>query len=471
MALGGQLLVGRRLLETIGPTTASRVTGSLSDILPELLLLGVLALVVAMCGAVSTARSEILSEAVARRVQRQVLNVTTAVPVAAFDDPEFHDHVRRSVEDSTWRPWQLVSGLIDIVGAAAGLISLMIVLLSLQPLIAAIGLLSYFPVWLVTRRNSRDLFATQVALTSLDRERWYLIDLMSNRLSAGELRALDAQPFFTERYEHVNERVLDRLRRIASIRLRRTVTATGGSVLIVLIAMLLAISMAYDNALSVADAVILVVGVQQLGGQLRGLSGGVGRVYECSLFLDDLHAFLELDPALETDEVAPETRDAIHRAVEGPIRVERLTFSYPGASDPVLEDVGIEVAPGQVVALVGENGSGKTTLAKLLTGLYDPDEGAVWWGDMRVAPPSRSRAAGARGVGVPRLPALALRGGREHQYRRLAPLRTGQSALGRAPGRRCRRSSKRCRKVSPRASAASSTRAASSPLGSGNAWR
>jgi ATP-binding cassette subfamily B protein len=384
-ALGGELLVGRRLLEAIGPTTADRISGSLSDIVPELILLGVLALVIAMCGAVSSARSEILSETVARRVQRQVLNVTTAVPVAAFDDPEFHDHVRRSVEDSTWRPWQVVRGLVDIFGASAGLVSLMVVLLSLQPLIAAIGLLSYIPVWLVTRRNSRDLFATKVALTSLDRERWYLIDLMSNRLSAGELRALDAQPFFTQRYERVNERVLDRLRRIASIRVRRTVTATGGSVLIVLLAMLLAISMAYDDAITVADAVILVVGVQQLGGQLRGLSGGVGRVYECSLFLDDLHAFLELDPSLGTDEVSPERRGSVNRAVARGVRAERVTFSYPGASDPVLVDVSIEAMPGRVVALVGENGSGKTTLAKLLTGLYDPNEGAVWWGDLSVA--------------------------------------------------------------------------------------
>jgi ATP-binding cassette subfamily B protein len=165
-------------------------------------------------------------------------------------------------------------------------------------------------------------------------------------------------------------------------------------VLIVLIAMLLAIAMAYDDALSVADAVILVVGVQQLGGQLRGLSGGVGRVYECSLFLDDLHAFLDLHPALEADDVAPETRDAIHRAVGGRIRVEGVTFSYPGSSAAVVQGVTLEVAPGRVVALVGENGSGKTTLAKLLTGLYDPDEGAVWWGDTRVATLSEAERRG-----------------------------------------------------------------------------
>ena len=126
----------------------------MSEIVPELVLLGVLALVIAMAAAVSNARAEVLSEAVARRVQQQVLNVTTSVPLRSFDDPEFHDHVRRSVESSSYRPWQLVNGLIQIVGATAGLFSLMVVLLALQPLIAVVGLLSYVPVWLVTRRNT-----------------------------------------------------------------------------------------------------------------------------------------------------------------------------------------------------------------------------------------------------------------------------------------------------------------------------
>ena len=153
-----------------------------------------------------------------RRVQGEVLDVTSAVSLVAFDDPEFHDHVRRSVEASTSQPWLLVNGLIGLISGMAGLVSVMVVLLALQPLIALIGLVSYVPVWLVTRRNTRDLFTTQVELTSLDRERWYLIDLMTNRLSAGELRALDAEPFFSRRYQSVSDQVLARLREVASTR-------------------------------------------------------------------------------------------------------------------------------------------------------------------------------------------------------------------------------------------------------------
>jgi ATP-binding cassette subfamily B protein len=274
----------------------------------------------------------------------------------------------------------MVNGLIGVMSGLAGLVSVMVVLISLQPIIAVIGLLSYGPVWLVTRRNTKELFDTQVELTALDRERWYLIDLMTNRLSAGELRALDAEPHFSRRYGEVNDRVMTRLRQVASARVRRTVKATGGSVLIVLLAMFVAIALAFDDSLSVANAVIIVVGVQQLGGQLRGMSGSIGKIYECALFLEDLQSFFELRPETVREVVAPEVVERAHAAAAGEIRVDGVTFSYPGTEHPVLYDVDVSIAPGEIVALVGENGSGKTTLAKLVAGLYDPQGGTVSWG-------------------------------------------------------------------------------------------
>jgi ATP-binding cassette subfamily B protein len=59
------------------------------------------------------------------------------------------------------------------------------------------------------------------------------------------------------------------------------------------------------------------------------------------------------------------------------VRFESVTFSYPGAERPAVEDIDLHVRPGQALALVGDNGSGKTTLIKLLTRLYDPQEGRV----------------------------------------------------------------------------------------------
>jgi ATP-binding cassette subfamily B protein len=60
------------------------------------------------------------------------------------------------------------------------------------------------------------------------------------------------------------------------------------------------------------------------------------------------------------------------------IRLDRMSFAYPGTNRLVLEDVSLELPAGAVVAIVGENGAGKTTLVKLLAKLYEPTAGAIF---------------------------------------------------------------------------------------------
>jgi ATP-binding cassette subfamily B protein len=59
------------------------------------------------------------------------------------------------------------------------------------------------------------------------------------------------------------------------------------------------------------------------------------------------------------------------------IRLEHVSFAYPGSDKLVLDDVDLELPPGTVVAVVGENGAGKTTLVKLLCKLYPPTSGRI----------------------------------------------------------------------------------------------
>jgi ATP-binding cassette subfamily B protein len=72
----------------------------------------------------------------------------------------------------------------------------------------------------------------------------------------------------------------------------------------------------------------------------------------------------------------PEREEAAASAHAG-ISLSGVSFRYPQASNRAVDDVTLNIKPGETVALVGENGSGKTTLVRLITGLYAPEDGCV----------------------------------------------------------------------------------------------
>jgi len=70
-----------------------------------------------------------------------------------------------------------------------------------------------------------------------------------------------------------------------------------------------------------------------------------------------------------------------------------VSFAYPDSDTPALKDFSISVGPGEKIAVLGRVGSGKSTIARLLTGLYEPDEGAVYFDgvDIRQIDPAELR--------------------------------------------------------------------------------
>lgn len=89
-------------------------------------------------------------------------------------------------------------------------------------------------------------------------------------------------------------------------------------------------------------------------------------------------------------------------SLTGGIEFNRLTFTYPGASAPALENVSLSVNPGERLGILGPNGGGKSTLVKLMLGLLPPQQGSV---SIFGLPPSVARRRGLIGYVPQRLDA------------------------------------------------------------------
>ena len=103
------------------------------------------------------------------------------------------------------------------------------------------------------------------------------------------------------------------------------------------------------------------------------LSTSVSVISSLALFA---RIFEYLDLPVEVDDPArPVELDPAQ--ITGHVRLEDVSFAYPGADRPAVSGVDVNVPVGSTLALVGETGSGKTTLASLIARLYDPTSGTV----------------------------------------------------------------------------------------------
>jgi subfamily B ATP-binding cassette protein HlyB/CyaB len=108
---------------------------------------------------------------------------------------------------------------------------------------------------------------------------------------------------------------------------------------------------------------------------LMGLIGLWSLANDASVAMERLGDVLDLEPEQKPEELA--SRVAIPD-LQGDIRFKGVYFRYGGNETPyVLENISVDIKPGELVAVVGRSGSGKTTLAKLIVGFYPPTEGKL----------------------------------------------------------------------------------------------
>lgn len=313
-------------------------------------------------------------------VEVQLYDLTTRVELAAFDDPDFHDRMQRARVRGMQSASMLVNDVINFLTAFASLASAAVVVGVLQPILLAVLLVAQLPGAWAAVRSARIRYLTRFALIDSWRRRNILDNLIADRSTAAELRSFTMREYLIGRVAR-----LAAYARRAELRAARQQTETkvigsalGGAAtagVYVVLGVLLAVGWL---ALAVAGTAVLAL--RSAGASLQQLMYSVNQCYEDGLYFSDYLSFCE-----DARSRIPAPGIAAAPADFTRIVASDVTFSYPGADEPSLRGVSVEIARGEVVALVGENGSGKTTLAKVLAGLYRPQSGTVRWDGVSIA--------------------------------------------------------------------------------------
>ncbi len=367
-----QVLVTKIVLEQI--LHAERTGGSAGRALPAILVLGAVTAFSSISAAFVAQQLRRLSELTARATWNRILDVAGRVDLLAYEGSAFYDQLRRVQINAVTRPYSVVQGMINLSGGVIGSIGVATAILAIAPMLLPILLLGGVPLWYASRKASGAEFTFTVRQNETVRKRTYLGGVLTGRDEAKELRAFGLTAAIRDRFDWHYDSYLADLRHHLRRKSRIIVLGQSGSAALLVATLILLVWLVNRHELNLAEAGAALIAIRMLSSQVTSLFGGLQMLFESGLFVEDLRRFL----AVQSGPAESEQQSSAPRGFER-LRADHISFTYPGSSKPALRRVNLDIHAGQVVAVVGENGSGKTTLAKVLAGLFDPDEGTITW--------------------------------------------------------------------------------------------
>jgi ATP-binding cassette subfamily B protein len=366
MAYTGKLIVDAVVAAADAGTVAARNQALLWVGVEGLL---VLVLVGAQKG-LAVAQS-LLRALLGHRVNVIILEKALELDLTQFEDSEFYDKLTRARREASSRPLSLVNRTFALVQNAISLVSYGGLLLSFSGWAVLVLVVAGFPAFVAETRFSSEAFRLFRWRAPETREQAYLEMTLAREDFAKEVKLFQLGPRFLARYVEIFKRLYGEDR---SLTLRRGgwgyaleligVFAFYGAYAWIVVA-------AAAREITLGDMTMYLMVFKQGQSAFSSSLQAISRMYEDNLYLSNLYEYLEQPSPVWLG-------TAKSGAVPGDgVRFEGVSFTYPGATQPALQDIDLHLRPGEKLALVGENGSGKTTLIKLLTGLYAPAAGRI----------------------------------------------------------------------------------------------
>ena len=325
-----------------------------------------------MLGRIVTFLDGLLAERVSTSSSVRLMEHAATLDLEDFEDAEFQDRLERARRQTSGRMTlmsQLFSQAQDLVTVA----SLAAGLIVFAPWLIVLLIVALVPAFLGEAHFNAKSYSLDFGRTPERRELDYLRQTAASVETAKEVKIFGLNDFLIDRYRRLAASFYDANRRLA---LRR---AGWGGLFTTIGTIGYYFAYAYiawrtlTGEFSVGDLTFLAGSFRRLRTLLESLLSGFSSVAGQALYLDDLLTFFEVRPEIHS----PADPLPFPRPIRDGFVFEDVGFIYPGAERWAVRHLSFTLKAGEVLALVGENGAGKTTLVKLLTRLYDPDEGRI----------------------------------------------------------------------------------------------
>lgn len=366
--------VGKLVIDAVVGQMGVATAGGSPAYAPVLELVVLEAAIIALLGGAQrgiAACQSLLRAQLGQRVNEMILEKALTLDLTQFEDAEFYDKLTRARREASSRPLSLVMRNFALFQQLVSLVSFGALLAAFSPWAMGLLVLAGLPAFVAETKFSGDAFRLFRMRAPESRLQLYLETVMAREDNAKEVQLFQLGPMLLDRYKGIFHKIY---REDRALTLRRETWGLGlslfGTAVLYGAYGWIAVT-AVQGGITIGEMTMYLLLFKQGQSAVAASLASIGGMYEDNLYLSNLYEYLEQAPAQTWGEAprGPNPADGV--------RFDAVSFSYPGARQPALQDISLHIRPGQSLALVGENGAGKSTLIKLLCGLYQPTSGRV----------------------------------------------------------------------------------------------
>ncbi len=292
---------------------------------------------------------------------------------AYFEDTSFLDDINKAHE-GVKNSVSLITGIVDTTLIYIPYFMIIgIYLYRLKPNLVIIIFLFSLPVMLSQMFKSRLYARLEDKAAPLRRECEHYEECIIGKEKLKETRLLGAYNFFIKRYknklETLNDEIINTQVKSIRIELLFKISALLGHIL----TLLLLIKYLFDSSISVGNFGAVLASTGMIMSMLEQMI--------CYIIGNAMKRIGTVDNYLKFMNIKEQEEKKINYEKAPQIELKDVSFSYPGSKLEAISNVSIKFESGEIVAIVGENGAGKSTLINLISGIYLPNKGGVYFND------------------------------------------------------------------------------------------
>ncbi len=316
--------------------------------------------------------SSVGGKTIYKNLNEKILKKAAEVDVACYENPEFFDNYKRATEILTDSLYYELGYYISVVfsGTISG-IFLVAYVASIDAKLLLI-LLSVVAVLGIDAVKNKINYKKDKEMTIHKRQKAYVQRVVFLRDYAKDARTSNIfavmKKRFTEAVDNNREIIAKYGKKLAFFELLTGILVEAFPV--VATYSYAAYRFVVKKNLKVADFSVLMTAISNIKDVLSDLGEAVNNIQKYSLYFGNLRTFLNFESTVKSGNKELTEIESVE--------FKNVSFTYPGAEKPSLNNVNLKIETKQTVAVVGKNGAGKSTFVKLLLHFYDPTEGEIF---------------------------------------------------------------------------------------------